>query len=314
MQQSINQQAQAQQLAQQVNIPSEAPMQQQQSMNSSPQTHPLPGLEAPVAPIGQHPTQMLNAMNVPIPGVRGLTPQEIRNIRNHPSGQMALATDEQIRTFFMRNQQAQMQKEQQMTPQQLRLQQQHNMRRMQIQMHQEMQLRQQNRMDQQNWQQLQQPGQALQNPNISMPATALMPAQIPQQKQYQPGPELPNSNASVGNATRTARPQSAARNQAHDSSPAPPAQYLKRADQPNPEQFAKCRTIQKEEEERGKEPLPNIPMDPERKAVTEELLKEIVLLLNNVGRIVIRWYLVTGDDVRARAFFRAVSVFPGLNF
>jgi hypothetical protein len=83
-----------------------------------------------------------------------------------------------------------------------------------------------------------------------------------------------------------------------------------RAGQPNPEQHAKFRAIQREEEERGKEPLPDIPMDPDTKASTEELLKAIVPPLNNVGRVVLRWYLVTLDDVRTRAFFRAVSYPP----
>ena len=332
-----------------------------------------PGLAAPVAPMGQHPMQVPNPMNVPLPGVRGPTPQEIINIRNHPSGKMAQATDEQIRTFFMRNQQAQMQQQQQMTPQQLQLQQQQTLRRMQMQ---------QQRMNQQNGQQLQQPGQPLQNANNAIPAATVMPAQIPQQKQPQPGPELPNSNASAANASRAARPQPpAGRNQARNSSPAPPAKNLKRASsddvveiprpapqqtqqpkqpnqqargnlsreqvaaldpenrkkyeammrgqasqashqqganqshanragQPNPEQQAKYRAIQREEEERGKEPLPDIPMDPDTKASTEELLKAIVPPLNNVGRVVLRWYLVTLDDVRTRAFFRAVSYPP----
>ena len=75
----------------------------------------------------------------------------------------------------------------------------------------------------------------------------------------------------------------------------------------NPEQQAKYRAIQREEEERAKEPLPNIPMDPETKAATEKLLIAIVPTLNNLGRVVLRWYLVTLDDVRIRAFFRIVS-------
>jgi hypothetical protein len=219
-----------------------------------------PELAAPVAPMGQNPMQMPTGMNVPLPGVRGPTPQEIMNIRNHPSGKMAGATDEQVRTIFMRNQQAQMhqQKQQQMTPQQLQLQQQQAL--MQIQM------QQQQRMNQQSGQQLQQPGQPMQNTNSGMPA------QTPQQK-HQSGLGLPN-----------------------------------------PEQHAKYRAIQREEEERGKEPLPNIPMDPETKAATEELLKAIVPPLNNVGRVVLQWYLVTLDEMRTKAFFRAVSYPPGLNF
>jgi hypothetical protein len=298
MQHPINQQAQAQQLAQQVDIPGGGLIQQQQSMKPSPQTHPLPGLEAPVAFIGQHPMQMPNAMNVPIPGVRGPTPQEIMNIRNHPSGKMAQATDEQIRIFLMRNQQAQMQQQQQMTPQQLQLQKQQTLRRMQMQQ-----------------QKLQQPGQALQNPNIAIPATAVMPAQIPQQTQQ---PKQPNQQAR-GNLIREQvaaldpenrkKYEAMMRAQASQASHQQGANqsHANRAGQPNPEQHAKYRAIEREEDERGKEPLPDIPMDSDTKASTEELLKAIVPPLNNVGRVVLRWYLVTLDDVRIRAFFRAVS-------
>jgi hypothetical protein len=116
MQQSINQQALAQQLAQQVKNPSGAPTEQQQSMNLSPQTHPLPGLEAPIAPMDQHPMKMPNAMNVPRVRALGPTPQEIINIRNGPSGKMAQATDEQIRTFFMWSGIAQLRKSSDQTP------------------------------------------------------------------------------------------------------------------------------------------------------------------------------------------------------
>jgi hypothetical protein len=137
--------------------------------------------------------------------------------------------------------------------------------------------------------------------------STVTPAQIPQQERYQPGPELRNSNASAGNAAGAARPQSAARNQAQDSSPAPPTQYPTRPYYPNAEKHIKFRTIQREEEERAKDPLHIIPLDPETKAVTEELLTAIVPVLKQVEMLVLRWYLVTLDDVRARAFFRAVS-------
>jgi len=297
IQQSINQQAQAQQLAQQVNISSGAPIQQQQSMNPSPQTHPLPGLEALVAPIDPHHMQMPNAMNLPTPNIRRPTPQEIKNIRNNPSGKMAHATDEQICAFFVENPLAEIQQQQG----QFRLQQQNlrNIRHMQMQ--------EQQRMNLKNGQQLQQPGQALQNPNIAIPATAVLPAQIPQQKQYQPGPELPNSNASAGNAARAARPQSAARDQAQDSSPAPPAQNLTHAGQLCQGPPATYWDIQREEEERAKELLQIIPMDPETKTATKELLRTIVPVLNIIGREALRWYLVTLEDVGLRAFFRYVS-------
>jgi hypothetical protein len=288
-------------------------------MNPSPQTHPLPGLEAPVVPIDQHPMQITNATNVPIPSLRRSTPQEIKNIRNDPSGKMAQAADEQNPGFFW-DQLAQIQRQQQERNDALaiiQLQQQNDdlasieSRPKYIDAHYEtarqMQLQQQKLMNQQNGQQLQQPGQALQNPNIAMPATAVMPAQIPQQKQYQPGPELPNSNASAGNAARAARPQSAARDQAQDSPPAPPAQNLTHTGQLYQGPPATYWDIQREEEERGKELLHIIPMDPETKTATKELLKTIVPVLNIIGREALRWYLVTLEDVGLRAFFRYVN-------
>jgi hypothetical protein len=295
IQQSINQQAQARQLAQQVNISNGAPIQQQQSMNPSPQTHPLPGLEAPVVPIDQHPMQMPNATNVPIPRFRSPTPQEIKNIRNDPSGKMAQAADEQ-NSFLSWDELAQMQE----------LQDQQQLQR-ELQRERQFRLQHQQNLRKYNGQQLQQPGQALQNPNIAMPATAVMPAQIPQQKQYQPGPEQLNSNASAGNAARAARSQSAARDHAQDSSPDPLAQYLKHVDRMNQGPHAKYRAIQREEEERAQEPLHIIPMDPETKVATKELLREIVPVLNLIGRESLRWYLVTLDDVGLRAFLRCVS-------
>jgi hypothetical protein len=318
--------------------------------------------------MGQHPMQMPNGMNVPTPGqIRQPTAHEIMNLRNHPSGKMAQATDDQIRAFFIRNLQNQM------TPQ---LQQQQQRALMQMQMQ---------RMGQQNGQQPHQPGQTQQNAT-AMPTAQILQAQMSQQKQPQPGPDSTNAATNAANASRDARPQPAGRNQAQTSSPAQPSKNLKRASsddvvevpnpnaqqsrpapqqsqgskqpnqqtranltreqiaaldpenrkkyeammraqanqasqapqaanqananrapQMNPEQNAKLAAIVKEEQERGKEPLPDIPMDPETKAATEELLKAIVGPLTNVARVVPRWFLVTLDEGRTRAFYRAVS-------
>jgi hypothetical protein len=219
---------------------------------------------------------------------------------------MAQAADEQ-KPFLSWDQLSQMQQQQQlqlqeqMTPQQIQHQDQQFLRQLQFQM------QEQQRMNLQNGQQLQQPGQALQNPNIAMPATAVMPAQIPQQKQYQPGPELPNSNASIGNAARAARPQSAARNQAQDSSPAPPAQNLTRAGQLIQDPHARYRAIWREEEERAQEQFYTITMTTEEKAATEELLKATVPILNVATQFDLPMYLVRLDDERVREFFQGVS-------
>lgn len=95
-------------------------------------------------------------------------------------------------------------------------------------------------------------------------------------------------------------------NQANQASQGGNQSNANRAAQPNPEQQARYRAIQREEEERAKEPLADIPMDQETKAATEDLLKAIVPPLNNVGRVVFRWFMVTLDEGRTRAFFRAV--------
>jgi hypothetical protein len=323
---------------------------------------------APVAPMGQHPLQILSGMNVPTPGqIRQPTAQEIMNLRNHPSGKMAQATDDQIRAFYIRNLQNQM------TTQLQQQQQQRTLMQMQMQ-----------RMGQQNGQQPHQSGQAQQNA-AAMPTAQVLQAQMSQQKQPQPGPDSTNAAANAANASRAARPQPTGRNQAQTSSPAQPSKNLKRASsddvvevpnpnaqqsrpapqqsqgskqpnqqtranltreqvatvpenrkkfepmiraqanqasqapqtanqananrapQMNPEQSAKLAAIVKEELERGKEPLPDIPMDSETKAATEELLKAIVGPLTNVAKVVSRWFLVTLDEGRTRAFYRAVS-------
>jgi hypothetical protein len=55
--------------------------------------------------MGELPMQMPNGMNIPLPGqVRNPTLQEIMKIRNHPSGKMNQATDDQIRSFIRRYQ------------------------------------------------------------------------------------------------------------------------------------------------------------------------------------------------------------------
>lgn len=175
-----------------------------------------PGMAAPVAPMGPNPMQMQNGMNVPLPGqIRPPTQQEIHNIRNHQSGKMAGATDDQIRALFMRNMQNQQaQAQQQMTPQQQQRQ----------QMMQQLQLQ---RMQQANSQQNhQQPPQPQQQPNAQPQAK---PAPVAPPKQPQQTAETASSTANNANANRSARPQQNAKSQAQNSSPAQPAKNLKRA-------------------------------------------------------------------------------------
>ncbi|PVH68514.1 hypothetical protein DL98DRAFT_630560 [Cadophora sp. DSE1049] len=88
-----------------------------------------PAMAAPVALMGQNPMQVPNGMNMAGLGqLRQPTTQEIHTMRNHPSGKLAGASDDQIRSIFMRNQavqaqaqaqaQAQGQGQGQLTPQQ----------------------------------------------------------------------------------------------------------------------------------------------------------------------------------------------------
>lgn len=175
-----------------------------------------PGMAAPVAPMGPNPGQMQNAMNMGIAGqVRQPTPQEIHNIRNHPSGKMAGLNDDQIRTILLRNFQAQVAQQSQLTPQQQQQQ--------RAQMMQQMQLQQ--RLQQAS---AQQKHQANQPQPQAKPAPIAPPKQAPQATQT---PETAASTANNTNTTRNSRPQqnASARNQAQNSSPAQPAKNLKRA-------------------------------------------------------------------------------------
>ncbi|KUJ20910.1 uncharacterized protein LY89DRAFT_418839 [Mollisia scopiformis] len=172
-----------------------------------------PGMAAPVAPMGQNPVQMNNPMSIGTGApIRQPTQQEIQAIRNHPSGKMATASDDQIRTIFLRNHQQQQQQQGQMTPQQLQQQRQvmaAQMTRMQAQ--------------QGGGQQPHQPG--LTNGPAAVPQQK--PNQTPQQKP-QPAPE-PTSTPNNANPARAARQQPGDHNAAQNSSPAQPAKNLKRA-------------------------------------------------------------------------------------
>lgn len=75
----------------------------------------------------------------------------------------------------------------------------------------------------------------------------------------------------------------------------------------HPADVQKLRTINEEELKRPAEP--GIPMDPETKQITAAKLSSIVNPLTNVTKAIAKWYLITHDEVRLRAFFRAVSLF-----
>lgn len=173
-----------------------------------------PGMAAPVAPMGQNPAQMPNAMSIGA-GIRQPTAQEIAAIKAHPSGKMRGATDDQIRQMIIRNHNAQLQ--QQQRQQQMNAHQLHQQQVMVAQM---------NRMQSQqaSGQQPQQPGMTANTPTT---VPLQKPTQTPQQKP-QPTPE-PASAPNNTNAARAARPQPADRNAAQNSSPAQPTKNLKRS-------------------------------------------------------------------------------------
>jgi hypothetical protein len=166
-----------------------------------------PGVSAPVAPMVQHQIQMPNGMNMPGPGqMRQITQQQIQDVRNHPSGKMATATDDQIRALLMRNSQAQL------TPQQ---QQQRQLMQMQI-----------TRMAQANNQRsLQQP-----QPNVNpVGPNQNISGQVSQQKQSQPSSELATPTTAAAITGRVPQAQPNNRNPTQNSSPAQPPKNLKRA-------------------------------------------------------------------------------------
>ncbi|KAI6246123.1 hypothetical protein HI914_05363 [Erysiphe necator] len=75
-------------------------------------TTPTPGITAPIAPMG--PTQNSKPMmvNVNLDRLRQPTMADIQKLRNHHSGKMRNATDDQIRNFLLRSQQYHQQQQQ----------------------------------------------------------------------------------------------------------------------------------------------------------------------------------------------------------
>ncbi|RDL40555.1 uncharacterized protein BP5553_00534 [Venustampulla echinocandica] len=166
-----------------------------------------PGMSAPVAPMGPNAAPVPAGMNMPGPGqIRQPTQAEIQNARQHHSGRMANATDDQIRSFLMRQMAAQRQ-------------QQH------AQMMQNMQMA--NPMAQLNGQQQPRPGQPPQNMGPRAPNQPV-PPQPPQPKKPPGGADAANSTTNAANANRTARPVPTARSAQNPSAPQP-AKNLKRA-------------------------------------------------------------------------------------
>jgi hypothetical protein len=309
-----------------------------------------PRMSAPVAPMGQNPMQLQNGVNM---GQQILPPskQDIQKARNHPSGKMVNASDDQIRAFLIRNQMTQQQQRQNM-----------------IQQQQQMQMA--NQISQMNGQQPRpaMPGQA----GTLMGATQNLLGQISQTKQPRPAPEPALPTPTTANASRSNRPAPNGRSSPQASSPAPTSKNLKRASsddvievpnpntqpqrsvsqqnqapKPAPQQarpnltpqqiaqldpearkkydaavrmfqasrgeqlnMAKLKTIMEEENVRAREPLPEIPQDQETRLKVASLLRNIPSSLNNMMKVIPKWYAMTRDDNRARDYFHTVRSFP----
>lgn len=81
-----------------------------------------------------------------------------------------------------------------------------------------------------------------------------------------------------------------------------------RSAQLGPTDMQKLRTISQEEAKRASEQSqPDISMDQETRTATANGLRAIVAPLNNVHKAVPKWFQITHDEGRARAFFRNVS-------
>ncbi|KAM3067916.1 hypothetical protein ACMFMG_011398 [Clarireedia jacksonii] len=222
-----------------------------------------PGLAAPVAPMGQAPMQMPNGMNMVPQALRQPTPQDVLAIRNHPSGRFIGFTDEQLRTFIMRQQE-----------QQLQLQHQQRMHMA-------------NRIAQIN---VQQPRPN--PPNGPANGNQASPAQQPPVQATQPKPPTSEPAATAAAAAVTAVNASRARQQqqpnqkptpAQTSSPAQPAKNnLKRASSddvvevpnPNGQQRPAQQTAQKPPVLRTLPPEAVAKLTPDRKKQYEALLRQ----------------------------------------
>ncbi|KAF5501690.1 hypothetical protein CGCS363_v006477 [Colletotrichum siamense] len=70
--------------------------------------------------------------------------------------------------------------------------------------------------------------------------------------------------------------------------------------------FEKLRRIgQEEQKAMMTENMPDIPMNPNERAETAQLLIRLVHDMGKIGKALGRWYAATRDDARARAYFRA---------
>ncbi|KAM0159725.1 hypothetical protein ACHAPG_003411 [Botrytis cinerea] len=310
----------------------QTPVAGQNAMPMAPQR-----MSAPVAQMGQNPTQIPIGMNVAPGPMRQFTPQDMANLRNHPSGKLLGASDDQLRHILMQNQMNQMQRRQMAAS-----------------------------MAQANGQQIpQNTMQGLPN-SAQMTATQQPPGQMSQQKPSTSAPE-PAATPVPTPANRPRPPPNNKPAVAQNPSPAQPAKNnLKRANSddvvevPNPngqqgpaaapqqrnitrltpEQIAKLDPEQKKayeatlrkmfnarqqppsnpevemitrkfkefaaeaEKAYNDNPPGDIFMDEESKQGMRKSLEPMPGHINNVSKAMLRWYQQTRDDSRAKLFFR----------
>ncbi|TVY57675.1 hypothetical protein LCER1_G004184 [Lachnellula cervina] len=297
------------------------------------------GMNAPVAPMGQPPVQLPNGVNMPgTTQMRQPTQQDIENVRNHASGRMMQADDNTIRMFLMRQAaQRQQAASQQIQNQQLQMQGQISLngpRPGQPQPNPNTRAP-----NQAPSAQAPTPKQAAAsqpaaptagapasraarpNRNAAQNSSPAQPAKNLKRASSDDVVEVPNPNA----AQNVRSAQQVTQNQPTQAQKQPQQQQVPQPLNPaqlaalDPESRKKYEqtlkgardkadmdklTSIRNEEQQNTQPAPEIPMDPGTKGDTVKRLRDIILPLNNMNRAVFRWYQITRDEPRTKAFFR----------
>ena len=291
-----------------------------------------PGMAAPVAQMIQNPMQ--NAMQLSAPQLRQPTPQDIQNARNS-NPRFAGASDDQIRNWLMRNQMSAHQLQQrQIQMSQMNGQQPRPGAPPQTQQPGNSMGATQNGPKQApsgtetvptptTASRVARPTQNgrpnAQNSSPAQPAKSLKRAssddvvEVPNPNAQPPRPtaQLNQASKPVPHQNRpNLNPQQIAALDPEARKKYEAALRMFQASQsqnPQSELAIKLRNIGQEEAKRAvQDALPDIPMDKESKVKMQNLLRDIVIPLTKLHKIIPRWYQMTRDDNRARTFFRAV--------
>ncbi|KAG6251237.1 hypothetical protein E4U23_000825 [Claviceps purpurea] len=160
-----------------------------------------------------------------------------------------------------------------------------------------------------------QPAKSLKRPNPddaadtpSMPHTAPRPAPPPPSQPSQQIPKgvptlSPSQLSALGPADR-AKYDQLVKLQTPPQSQGPVV--VNNIQQPTTESLNRLRAIMVEEQRQvGLESMYEVRMSPQERSETGAKLQRIAAEINKFGRVLTRWYALTGDDVRAKMFFRA---------